>query len=230
MCSHSTPNDNSIPYGYCHCGCGEKTGIAEKSARRDGWVKGEPKRFINHHRRAIPSAVKWDTLLGCYRVELSGGHHALVDTQDIHKVATSRWCATKFGHSWYASRNTEVGGVGLLHRLIMDAPDNLVVDHISGDSLDNRRANLRLCTKAENNRNRTVMQSTNTSGYRGVSWQTSRQRYVAQIKLDRKPRNLGRFLCPIEAAIVRDMAAIAFHGEYAVLNFPHLRELFGDSI
>lgn len=43
-----------IPYGYCHCGCGEKTRIAPRTTRRFGWVKGEPLHFIHGHQRRVP--------------------------------------------------------------------------------------------------------------------------------------------------------------------------------
>lgn len=72
-----------------------------------------------------------------------------------------------------------------LHRVIMDPPKDMVVDHINGDTLDNRRSNLRICTVATNNRNRggtnrrTVISKNNKSGSMGVNFHKARKKWRA---------------------------------------------------
>lgn len=70
--------------------------------------------------------------------------------------------------------------------------DGYEIDHINGIANDNRIANLRLCTRMQNSQNR-HKQSNNTSGYKGVSWESARKKWRAQIRLNKKTRYLGLF-------------------------------------
>jgi hypothetical protein len=79
-----------------------------------------------------------------------------------------------------------------MHRVVVNAPKGTVVDHINGDSLDNRKENLRICTNAENVRN-SPKHSNNTSGYKGVIWAKREQKWCAQIIVDGKLINLGYY-------------------------------------
>lgn len=131
------------------------------------------------------------------------------------------------GYTWWASRKrytyiagASIGGrknkkVVYMHRLILKAPSGFFVDHINGDGLDNRRSNLRLCTIKENNRNRVRMQSTNTSGLRGVFWERGCQKWRAQITVDDKNKHLGVFTDKYDAAIAYRNAAQQYYGEFA---------------
>lgn len=80
----------------------------------------------------------------------------------------------------------------LLHRFILNAPKNKQIDHINGNGLDNRKSNLRLCTPQENARNRTK-QKNNKSGLKGVSFDKTRNKWVARIKIQNRYKFLGRF-------------------------------------
>jgi len=104
-----------------------------------------------------------------------------------------------------------------MHRVIL--PDAEEVDHINGNGLDNRRANLRPATGIENRRNRRRSRK-NTSGYAGVSWDKVNRKWYAYITADGRMRALGRFDTAEEAALARDRAALELHGEFARLNFP----------
>lgn len=111
-----------------------------------------------------------------------------------------------------------------LHRWIVLGQYNLKgveVDHINGDSLDNRRENLRRCTKSENMANRSL-QKNNTLGVRGVWVYQTRggNKYRAEIKVNGKKISLGNFDTIEEAATVRDAASIHYFGEFAQLNYP----------
>lgn len=94
-----------------------------------------------------------------------------------------------------------------LHRVIAvrmgHALDGLTVDHINGDTLDNRRCNLRVVPQAVNSRNLGGRRANNTSGIQGVRWIESRQRWNAQIKTDYRAKNLGNFKTKEEAIAAR---------------------------
>jgi hypothetical protein len=79
-----------------------------------------------------------------------------------------------------------------MHRELLSAPAGLEVDHINGDKLDNRRANLRLATIGQNRQN-AARRKDNTSGVKGVSWKRGENKWRARIVVDGKERHLGLF-------------------------------------
>ena len=85
-------------------------------------------------------------------IGLTRGMFALVDESDLERVSCGSWCASPNGKTWFAMRAVSANGRvrnQSMHRLIMDAPKGMVVYHINGHGLDNRRSNLRLCTRSE---------------------------------------------------------------------------------
>lgn len=105
----------------------------------------------------------------------------------------------------------------LIHREILKIPDGFVCDHIDGNTLNNRKANLRVVTYAQNTWNR-KRNSTNSSGYVGVT--PYRGRFVSGISHQCSRINLGAFNTPEEAAAAYDLKALELRGDFAVLNFP----------
>lgn len=95
-------------------------------------------------------------------------------------------------------------------------PDRLV-DHINGNRQDNRIANLRLATTSENLCNRGKPRN-NTSGFKGVSWNTKFQIWQATIKFNGRNKNLGRFASREKAAEAYSKAALQYHGDFANLD------------
>lgn len=88
------------------------------------------------------------------------------------------------------------------------------IDHINGDFRDNRLCNLRLATNAENRRN-TKLNRRNKTGFKGVSFDKTRNKWTAHISVCRQQKNLGRFNTPEEAYVAYCKAAAELHGEFA---------------
>lgn len=115
---------------------------------------------------------------------------------------------------------THLGCTYGMHRMIMNPPMGLHVDHINGDSLDNRRANLRLCTRSQNGANVTTP-TRNKTNYKGLWWCPSIKKWGVGIKCKGVRYHVGFYGRPIDAARAYDQAALALHGEFARLNLPN---------
>lgn len=219
---------SEIPHGYCQCGCGQPAKIAQKTDRRHSMIKGEPMKYAQGHggRLPVPDPI-WDNDLFCYRIPLTRGKYALIDKSSVDRISKHRWAAHKIGNTWYAARKDRNanGKMVFMHREVMECPNGMVVDHVNRDGLDNRLSNLRVCSHSQNIQNKKI-QKNNSSGWIGVNWSRVSQKWQAGVALNGKNTHVGLFLCPIEAAIARDVAAIEVYGEYASLNFPQLKEVF----
>jgi len=155
-------------------------------------------------------------------IPLTKGYIAIVDDEDYKLLMPFKWqAAVRKNGCVYASRDiVSVDGKSkklLMHRVIMNATEGKFVDHRNGDTLDNQKCNLRLCTKSQNGMNR-GKQRNNTSGYCGVFEQ--RGSFMARVKIDGENKYLGTYPTAIEAAYAYDIAAEKYHGEFAKLNFP----------
>lgn len=155
-------------------------------------------------------------------IELTKGYKTTFDRK--RHLADLKWYARLDcdGRPYAVRAGTRIQGtrkVRYLHREIIDAKSEELVDHINGNTLDNRIENLRICTRAENQRNR-GKQKNNTSGYKGVFWDKQRQRWLVQIRYLGKSINLGRTDDLVEGAHIYDRKALELHGDFARLNFP----------
>ncbi len=112
------------------------------------------------------------------------------------------------------------------HAIIVNPPSGMVVDHINGNSLDNRKSNLRAATREQNNMNRganrTHRGKPTTSPYKGVSLNKRSNRWVSSIGHNYKRIYLGYFDLPEDAARAYDIKARELFGEFAYQNFPRL--------
>lgn len=159
-------------------------------------------------------------------IPLTRGKVALIDDDDAEAVLAFQWHAHRNSKDlWYAMQTVKhrsTGSAIYLHRVILNAPPETKVDHKNGDGLDNRRANLRIATHAENLRN-SGLSSNNSSGFKGVSFVRHRflsKPWHARIMLNRKQTHLGYFATAEDAARAYDAKAKELFGEFARVNFP----------
>lgn len=160
-------------------------------------------------------------------IPLTQGYVALVDDADYEPVAAFKWRALvdRRRNKVYAVRKTHGPHSSrkslYLHREILRVTDPQVkIDHRNGDSLDNRRANLRKCVNGENNANSVKRRDGNSSKYKGVCWHKRDGKFQASIKVHGRTIFLGMFPDEVQAAQAYDVAALAFFGEFAQCNFP----------
>lgn len=155
-------------------------------------------------------------------IRLTQDQVAIVDPSCFEWLSQWKWTAalSNNGKTFYAQRYITVDGRQVrvhMHRLIMAAPVGILVDHEDGDGLNNVVGNLRWATQHQNQHN-VGRRRDNTSGFKGVHWSENKQRWVAQLRVDGRPKHLGYFLNPVSAAEAYDSAALDYHGEFAQLN------------
>lgn len=153
-------------------------------------------------------------------IPLTQGLRATVDDEDFERLNQFRWCAHKIGHSYRAMRRQWVTKddtfIVYMHRQVlrMEQGDGRIVDHVSGDGLDNRKTNLRFATKASNAWN-SRKRSDNTSGYKGVSRESRRGVWQAQIVANGEREFIGYFPTAEQAHTAYSERCKALHGEFA---------------
>jgi hypothetical protein len=158
---------------------------------------------------------------GAASIELTKGCRALVDAEDYERLNAFKWYAHKHRDgSMYAVRMTRIEGkqhTVQMHREILGLTrgDKRKGDHENGDTLDNRRENLRVATNAQNGANRVRLDPRNASGFLGVTWHKTHQKWAASIKVNGTSRHLGYFTDPKEAAQAYNIAAQKHFGEFA---------------
>lgn len=151
-------------------------------------------------------------------IPLSKGKVALVDDNDFAWLSQWKWSFHSGGYAYrLISENGRRKAVHM-HRLIINAPDGMDVDHVDGDGLNNRRSNLRIATRSENLRNRRTRAP--SSGYKGVALHRQSGLYRSVIYLDTKQITLGYFRNATDAALAYDAKARELFGAFARLNFP----------
>jgi len=158
-------------------------------------------------------------------IKLTRGFEALVDDEDYKYLSQYKWYCSVKG---YAARNVAQDGKKItmrMHQAIMGKQnDKLEIDHKNGNKLDNRRDNLRICSHAENSKNRKI-QVNSTSGYKGVTLHVEHlpsgniyKNWTARITHNGKRIYLGGFKTPEEAGAAYAKKALELHGEFARIN------------
>lgn len=156
-------------------------------------------------------------------IELTKGQYCIVDDADFNSLKKYSWhVRCDRDGRYYATRSFWEGDKMKtlpMHRQLLDAPKGVYVDHINGNTLDNRRSNLRLCTNRQNTQNaRKRARTGSKSKYKGVSEHYGKWR--ARIRVDGAVIHLGSFLNQVDAAKAYDKAAAKYFGEFARLNLP----------
>lgn len=152
-------------------------------------------------------------------IPLTQGQVAIVDDADFDLVSRYKWCALRSRHTFYAVS----GGSPQfrMHRLILSARPDQLVDHRDGDGLNNARTNLRVCTHQQNQRNQVrARRPVKSSVFTGVHWLKRRKKWQARISDGSRRRTIGYFDDEVAAARAYDVAARAGYGEFASCNFP----------
>ena len=155
-------------------------------------------------------------------------YQAIIDTDDLPRVMeyTSKWRASISG--WWHPKLYVSGSTGI-HRWILRPPSGLLVDHIDHNTLDNRRSNLRMCTRCENSHNMRI-RSDNKSGVTGVMM--SNGKWLAKICFMGKLINLGSFKNIEDATAARKNAEIKYFGDFSFkedngIRLPNMPDLCG---
>jgi hypothetical protein len=156
-----------------------------------------------------------------YYIPLTQGQNAIVDAEDYERVRRHKWCLSRTGKQLYAQRRYR-GKTIRMHQFIMNPPKGMVVDHIDGNGLNNRRCNLRICTPQQNIWNQKRRKEPGASSqYIGVHRDKDRSdKWYVKIQCAGAGIYLGPFDSEIEAARARDRKALELFGEYARLNLP----------
>lgn len=152
--------------------------------------------------------------------------YCIIDADDAPLALLYKWTITKGGSSGSRNHPPYVRGVDRtgnkakyvrLHRLIMNAKPDEHIDHINGNTLDNRKSNLRVVTPQENQAN-SRKKSAASSKFKGVAWSKPCNKWRAYININRHQIHLGTFETELEAAMAYDKKAKELFGEYAYIN------------
>ena len=152
-------------------------------------------------------------------IKLTQGKVTIVDDEDYERLYKYKW---HYDTNGYAARSYHIGNnkyrLWKIHWSITSKPENkMEVDHINGNRLDNRKCNLRIVTRQQNQMNKKKPKN-NKSGHKGVHYDKSRGKWVTYISVNYKRVHLGRFYNKMDAVKAYNKAANKFHGEFARLN------------
>ena len=154
-------------------------------------------------------------------IQLTRGLKAQVDDEDYEALNQFKWQANEDKYTFYVTRSLKIVNGRRpslrMHRVVMNAPENMEVDHKDKNGLNNQKYNLRICTKAQNH----FCQKPNhnsVSRYKGVWWREDVNKWQAGITPNGKRIHLGYFVSEIEAAKSYDAKAIEVFGKFARIN------------
>ena len=195
------PNGQRKRRFRCKCGCGNCTdvmlsnlvygGVVSCGCAKIDSIKVSKKKFNNYEDCG-------DYLIGF----TSNGVSFKIDKEDFNSIKNFCWAESKLNYIYTNINKRTV----YLHRLITNAPDGMVVDHINHDTTDNRKCNLRVCTQQENTRNRASS---------GVSKRCDTNRWEAYVFMANKKMHLGYFATKEEALMARKNGEKKYYKEFA---------------
>jgi hypothetical protein len=143
---------------------------------------------------------------------------AMVDREDYPILSRYKWHLDRKGYV----KSSVFGTTVKLHRMILNCPKNVQVDHINMYKLDNRKCNLRLCDNSSNQANTKKRKEVNgkktSSKYKGVHWRKDLGKWASRISYNNKRVHLGYYDCETKAALAYNFKANEIWGEFARLN------------
>lgn len=139
---------------------------------------------------------------------LGNGKCAFIDSEDSEYINQWSWGCNSSGYAYRRGGNPAKSIY--LHQVINKTPKGMTTDHINRNRLDNRKSNLRSVTWSENRIN-TGLFKNNTTGHKGVSWETSVQKWTVGIGINGKWKKLGRFNNKEDAIKARKEAELEHH-------------------
>lgn len=202
-------SDGSVLWN-CQCDCGNVVKLTSWQFRKAvscGCYKANKDRKYNTYEKHGVCTLIFD----------SKGNYTIVDTELLPTLKKYYWFQESTGGYFVSVTNTKGKRIRLHNFVYGNIPDGYEVDHKNRKKYDNRRRNLRLATRAENNINR-GLNSSNTSGYVGVSYMKSRGKYRAYITVNSKQISLGLYDTPEEAYQARLEAEQKYFGEFSSLS------------
>jgi beta-glucanase (GH16 family) len=155
-------------------------------------------------------------------IQLTNGYKAIVDDEDFDELSKFKWHVAPGYNTNYASYTNydNYKKTIAMHRMVMGFPEKLQIDHINGNGLDNRKSNLRICTRSQNKMN-TKKNKIKKFKYKGVAInKNNKHPFYGQLRFGKVRYYLGCFSTPEEAALAYDKKAKELFGEFACLNFP----------
>jgi hypothetical protein len=158
-------------------------------------------------------------------IPLNRGLYAIIDIADCDLISGWGFSASQQRDYWTirAYRGSETDGSRVYSSLHTIITGFTVTDHKNGNTFDNRRSKLREATRSQNQANQTL-QVNNKSGFKGVHWNETCQKWQAYIRIDGNQKHLGFFTDKMDAALGYDMAAREHNKSFAALNFPLIGE------
>ena len=212
---HIFPNGKQGRKFLCQCDCGsDPVAVLLNSLRSGktvscGCYKIERERESNKKQNEYEISEDNKTVVGY----TSNGNIFLIDKEDFEKVKEYCWYSCSNGYvATHLPRpsNERI----MLHRFILNAPKDMVVDHINRDRTDNRKSNLRICTQLDNAKNGSIRKN-NKSGVIGVNWNKKSSKWHSRIMVNRKAIDLGLFENLEDATKARKEAELKYFGEFS---------------
>ena len=195
--SYDHKGESGESYWLCKCDCGSVTVKGGHSLRR-GHTTTCGEKSHNRNEYLVDGDI-------AYCVLTNSASKCGIDANDIDKIKEYSW----HEDGGYAKAHTGGNAHLKMHRVIMDAPKGMFVDHINHNCLDNRKSNLRVVTPRQNSMNRKPK-----SEHHGVTWHKQINKWRAQISVDGKKTGLGCYADIEDAIEARKNAEIKYYGEY----------------
>lgn len=158
------------------------------------------------------------------RIKLTRGKYAIVDVEDFEWLNKYKWHYTHYGYArrtnYKRNGKDKIEVESYMHKMIFQAPEGMIVDHINRNGADNRKANLRAATQKQNVWNRKFKRKGGKTRYNGIRWDKNREKWQVRLAINGRRESFGYYADEKEAALAYDRVAKRYRGEYAFLNFP----------